>query len=83
MKQKWIPSNKPSNWVDLETTIISWSPPLKTETFVVEKTIVPKGISIPKAMTFHLLQHVANQSEAIDDEHLESDRHEPQGNALE
>ena len=83
MKQKWIPLNEPSNWVDLETAIISWSPLLKTETFAVEKTVVSKEISIPKAMTFHLLQHMANQSEAIDDEHLESDRHVREGNALE
>ena len=74
MKQKWIPSNEPSNWVDLETTIISWSSPLKTETSAVDKAIAPKEISIPKAMTFHLLQHMANQSEAIDDKHQESDR---------
>ena len=83
MKRKWILSNEPSNWMDLETAIISWSPPLKTETFVVAKAIAPKEISIPKAMTFLLLQHMANQSEAIDDEHLESDRHVLEGNALE
>ena len=77
MKQKWILLNKPSNWVDLETAIISWSPPLKTETSAVEKAVAPKEISIPKAMTFHL------QSEAIDDEHLESDRHVLKQNALE
>ena len=82
MKQKWIPSHEPSNWVDLETAIISWCPPLKTETSIVEKIVAPKEISIPKAMTFHLLQHMANQSEAIDDEHLESDRHVPEGNDL-
>ena len=83
MKRKWIPSNEPSNWVDLEIAIISWSPPLRTETSAVEKAIAPKEISIPKAMTFHLLQHMANQSEAIDDEHLKSDRHVPERNALE
>ena len=83
MKRKWILSNEPSNYVDVETAIISWNPPLKTETSAVEKVIAPKEISIPKAMTFHLLQHMANQSEAIDDEHLESDRHIPKGNALE
>ena len=55
MKQKWIPSHEPLNWVDLETTIISWSPSLKTETCVVEKAIALKGISIPKAVIFHLL----------------------------
>ena len=63
--------------------IISWNPPLKIETSVVEKAIAPKEISTPKVMTFHLLQHIANQSEAIDDEHLKSDRHVPKGNALE
>ena len=83
MKRKWIPSNEPLNWVDLETAIISWSPPLKTETSMVEKTVAPKEISILKAMTFHLLQHMENQSEAIDDEHLKSDRHVPEGNAIE
>ena len=83
MKQKWIPSNKLSNWVDLEMAIISWNPSLKTETSTVEKVVASKEISIPKAMTFHLLQHIANQSEAINDEHLESDRHVLEGNALE
>ena len=83
MKRKGIPSNEPSNWVDLETTIISWSPPLRIETSTVDKVVAPKEISIPKAMTFHLLQHMANQSKAIDDEHLESDRHVPEQNALE
>ena len=71
MKQKWIPSHEPSNWVDLKTAIISWSP-LKIETYGVEKTVAPKEISIPKAITFYLLQHMADQFEAIDDEHLES-----------
>ena len=75
MKRKWIPSNEPSNWVDLDTAIISWSPQSKLETCIVEKTMVPKEISIPKAMTFHLLEHMANQSEAIDDARLESDKH--------
>ena len=83
MKRKWIPSNEPSNWVDLETAIISWSPPLRTETSAVDKAVASKEISIPKAMTFHLLQHMAKQSEVIDDEHLESDRHVPERNGLE
>ena len=83
MKRKWIPSNEPSNWVDLETAIISWSPPLRMETSAIDKTITPKELSIPKAMTFHLLQHIENQPEAIDDEYLESDRHVPKRNALE
>ena len=69
--------------MDLETAIISWRLPLRTETSAVEKAIAPKEISIPKAMTFYLLQHMANQSEAIDDEHLKSDRHVPERNALE
>ena len=67
MKQKWISLNEPSNWVDLDTAIISWSPSPKLETCIVEKAIVPKKISIPKSMTFHLLEYTANQSEAIDD----------------
>ena len=83
MKQKWIPSNEPSNSVDLETAIISWSPPLRAKTSGVDKAVAPKEISIPKAMTFHLLQHMANQFEAIDNENLESDRHIPERNALE
>ena len=53
------------------------------ETSAVEKVVTSKEISIPKAMTFHLLLHMANQFEANDDEHLESDRHVPEGNALE
>ena len=57
MKRKWVPSNEPSNWVDLDTAIISWSPPPKLETCIVEKAIVPKEISILKAMTFYLLEH--------------------------
>ena len=69
--------------MDLETAIISRSPPLRTKTFTVDKAVAPKEISIPKAMTFHLLQHMANQSEAIDDEHLESDKQVPERNALE
>ena len=83
MKQKWVPSNEPSNWVDLDTAIISWSPPSKLDTCIVEKAIVPKEISIPKAMTFHLLEHMINQSEAIDDAHLESDKHIVEMNDLE
>ena len=50
---------------------------------MVEKAVAPKEIFIPKAMAFHLLQHMANKSEAIDDEHLESDRYVPKGIALE
>ena len=69
--------------MDLETTIISWSPPLRIEPSAIDKAVVQKEISIPKAMTFYLLQHIANQSEAIDDEHLESDRHVLERNALE
>ena len=69
--------------MDLETTIISWSLPLKTETSAVEKAVAPKEISIPKVLTFHLLQRMANQFEAIDNEHLESDRHVLEENALE
>ena len=83
MKRKWIPLNEPSNWVDLETAIISWSPPLKTETSAVDKAVAYKEISIPKAMTFHLLKHMENQFEAIDDEDLESDKHVLERNALE
>ena len=44
MKRKWIPSNEASNWVDLETGIISWNPPPKFETCIVEKALVPKEI---------------------------------------
>ena len=69
--------------MDLETTIISWSAPPKLETCIVEKAIVPKEIPIPKAMTFHLLEHMANQSEAIDDAHFESDKHIEEINDLE
>ena len=79
MKRKWIPSN----WVDLDTAIISWSSQSKLETCIVEKTMVPKEISIPKAMTFHLLEHMANQSEAIDDARLKSDKHIVEMNDLE
>ena len=49
---------------------------------MIEKAVASKEISIPKAMTFHLFQHMANQSKAIDDEHLESDRHVAEGNDL-
>ena len=83
MKQKQVPSNEPSNWVNLDTTIISWSPPPKLETCIVEKAIVPKEIFISKAMTFHLLEHMANQSKAIDDARLESDKHIVEMNDLE
>ena len=55
----------------------------KTKFCMVEKAAMPKEISIPKAMTFHLLEHMTNQSEAIDDEHLESDKHVLEGNNLE
>ena len=34
-------------------------------------------IYLPKAMIFYLLEHIANQSQAIDDA-LQSDRHVPQ-----
>ena len=82
MKQKWIPLYEPSNWMDLETTIISWSPPLKIGTCMVEKVVAHKEIFIPKAMTFHLLQYMANQSKAINNEHFESNRHVLEGNDL-
>ena len=44
---------------------------------------MPKKIFIPKAMTFYLLKHMANQSEAIDDARLESDKHIVEMNDLE
>ena len=69
--------------MDLDTAIISWSPPSKLETCIVEKAIVPKEIFIPKAMTFHLLDHMANQSEAIDYARFESDKHIVEMNDLE
>ena len=69
--------------MDLDTAIISWNPLPKLETCIVEKAIVSKEISIPKAMIFHLLEHMANQSEAIDDAHLESDKHIVEMNDLE
>ena len=74
MKQKWIPSHEPLNWLDLETTIISRSPSPKFEMCIFEKAIVPKK-SISKAMTFHLLKHIKNQFEAKGDARLESDRY--------
>ena len=55
----------------------------ENKTSTLEKVVAPKEISIPKAMSFHLLQYMANQFEAIDDEHLESHRHVPEGNASE
>ena len=55
----------------------------ENKTSAVEKVVAPKEISIPKAMTFHLLHHMANQSEEINDEYLESDRHVLEENALE
>lgn len=60
MKRKWVPFHEKSNWVDLDNAIISWNPSPKNETCIVERTIVEKEISIPKAMTFHLLKHMAN-----------------------
>ena len=69
--------------MDLNIAIISWSPPPKLQTCIVEKAIVPKEISIPKAMTFHILEHMANQSKAIDDARLESDKHIVEMNDLE
>ena len=69
--------------MDLDTTIISWSPLPKLETCIVEKAIVPKEISIRKTMTFHLLEHMANQSEAIDDARLKNDKHRVEINDLE
>jgi hypothetical protein len=75
MKRRWIPSYEPSNWVDLDTTIILWNLSSKSETCIVEKTTMEKEIFIPKAMTFHLLEHMANQSQAIDDAQLHSDIH--------
>ena len=83
MKQKWVPLNESLNWVDLDMAIISWSPLLKLKTCIVEKTILPKEISIPKAMTFHLLEHMENQYEAIDDARLESNKHIIEINDLE
>ena len=37
-----------------------------------------KEIFISKAMTFHLLEHMANQSQAIDDAQLQNDIHVPE-----
>ena len=40
---------------------------------IVEKAIVPKEVFIPNAITFHLLEHMTNQIEVIDDARLKSD----------
>ena len=83
LKRKWIPSYEPSNWVDLDTAITSWVPSPKIETCMVEKHIVQKEISIPKAMTFHLLEHMANQSQTTNDVHVDNNAHAIEDNDLE
>jgi hypothetical protein len=83
LKRRWIPSYEPSNWVDLDTAITSWVPSPKIETCMVEKTIVQKEISIPKAMTFHLLEHMANQSQTTNDEQVDNNAHATEDNDFE
>ena len=75
MKQKWIPSCEKSNWMDVDTTITSWKSSKGAETCVAYRNTTKKEISIPKDQIFHLLEHMANHAEAIDEEHLASDRH--------
>ena len=50
---------------------------------MVEKQVVQKEISIPKAMTFHLLEHMANQSQTINDDQVDNNAHTTEINDLE
>jgi hypothetical protein len=43
IKQRWISSHKPSNWVDLDATIASWSLSLKGETYIIENPAYKKN----------------------------------------
>jgi hypothetical protein len=69
--------------VDLDTTITSWVPSPEIETCMVKKHIVQKEISIPKAMTFHLLEHMANQSQTTNNEQVDNNAHATEDNDLE
>lgn len=53
--------------MDLDTTIVSWNPFFKNEICFVEKIGMEKETSISKAKMFHLLEHMANQSQVLDD----------------
>jgi len=50
---------------------------------MVEKHVVQKEISIPKVMTFHLLEHMANQPQTTNDEQAENNAHATKINDLE
>ena len=69
--------------MDLDTTITSWVPSSQIEICMVEQHIVQKEISIPKAMTFHLLEHMANQSQTTNDEQVDNNAQKIENNDLE
>lgn len=61
-----------------------WIPPsylgiflLRMKHALLKKLLQQKGISIPKVMTFHVLKHMANQLQIIDDAQFQSNIYIP------
>ena len=50
----------------------------KTETCIVDGIGIKREISIPKAQPYHLIQHMAQQMDVVDDEKLKNDVHDVQ-----
>ena len=76
MHCKWEPSYEPANWVDVDAAITSWkNQSKKNETCIVDGIGMEREISIPKVQVHHLIQHMAHQIDAIDDEELKNDVH--------
>ena len=79
MHRKWEPSYEPADWMDVDVAITSWeNQSKKSETCIVDGIRTEREISIPKAQTYHLIQHMAQQMDAVDDEKLENDVHNVQ-----
>ena len=60
--------------MDIDAAITSWeNQSMKSETCIIDSIGTERKISIPKAQTYHLIQHMAQQMDAVDDEKLEND----------
>ena len=79
MHHKWEPSYEPADWVNIDAAITSWGNlSKKSETCIVDGIGIEREISILKAQAYHLIQHMAQQMDAVDDEKLENDVHNVQ-----
>ena len=79
MHRKWEPSYELADWVDIDAIITSWKNlSKKSETYIVDGIGTEREISILKAQAYHLIQHMSQQMDAVDDEKLENDVYDVQ-----